>query len=685
MKAISLGDTEPQFIARAVALLVAERRFGEADQLVRKLQLQERRSPFSSSITRMAAEVSLQLEDFDRALTLAKSWAKQSQRQEDHIWISQIYRITNNQEAAIKQLQIAIEMDRAAPAPWVLLIQMHASAGDVESAREVIRQAELAIDSDAVADALAQGYESINDFQTAESYYQRSLALDPNDTAVLRRFANFYLRLGSQDLALPLLDRLVANKGETALVDRTWARGNLALVLGLQKNPDSYRRARELLTANDNEIGKTDQDQRVLATILGAQGDRKSVQQAIEILTELIGQQAEFSLNDNFLLAELYARIGEWTQYTRAMRNLLSNGGVNDARYVRRYAELLQERGEDSEAKLWIDRLKQLEPRELATGTIEAKQLFRAKDFDRLLALLEPRKSETENVKSDTTQLQRLYWSAEGAESFGRALREQGDQTLAERFFAQAAQAYEEISEVGKDQTFALASFHARQGDIDSAIGLIPVGDVNPLQLVDLSQDAIHSQKLTTHQASELISRLESASAIDHTNARIGVGIGDLYGWQGNTAKATEVYRSVLGQHPDHMPALNNMAFVLALSDSDHGKPEPSVELAKKLIGRAITIAGPLHFLLDTRGIVHLAAGDAGAAAADFQTALKIAPRPQYYVHLAQALVRSGDEVEAGAAIQQAIDSGATVESLHPLERPAFLQLIELAKTTTAE
>jgi tetratricopeptide (TPR) repeat protein len=670
VKAIELGEQDPQFIAQAVFLLFEQGRFVEADQIVRKLQ--ERQSPFSSDLTKMAAQVSLQLQNFDRALQLAKAWAEKSQRQEDRIWLAQIYSITDDHAEAVKQFRIAIEIDPTAPAAWISMVQMYARAGDIESARAVLDEARSALDPAESADALAQGYETIKDFETAERYYRRGLEAQPDSAGILRRFASFYLKLRQQEQAQPLLEQLVALTGPSDAEDRAWGRRNLALSLGFTGNDEDFHRARQLLQENEDQLGITEQDQRVLASVLGSRRDSQSIQQAISILEQLVKRQAGFSIEDNFLLADLYSRTGDWTRYSRLMRGVLSHGGADDPRYVRTYAESLQDRGEYQESQLWLDRLKRLEPTQLATLTIEARQLFLANDFDRLLKLLanddlETSLSSSNSEQTDPEQGERLWWSAEGAEVFATTLRQRGDDDQAARLFAVAGAAYAKVSESDPRRPWAYAMFLARTGQIDECLAAIADRNPAPEVLTQIVQAAMQSGRLTTAQAGQLVTRLQP-ELVTSQAAQIGLTLGDLYTWLGDTKAATSSYMAVLRTQADFVPALNNLAVVLASSGN-------RLESAQKAIDKAIAIEGPRDFLLDTRGSVLLAAGDAQAAERDFLSALEIAPNASRFFHLAQARAAQGATKDASLAMQQALELGATTDSIHPLERDAFDRL----------
>ena len=110
----------------------------------------------------------------------------------------------------------------------------------------------------------------------------------------------------------------------------------------------------------------------------------------------------------------------------------------------------------------------------------------------------------------------------------------------------------------------------------------------------------------------------------------------------------------------------NNLAFHLA-------KPE-TVGEAEKLIEQAIAELGPLPDLLDTRGMVRLAAGRNAEAVADLQEAT-LQPTDVKYLHLAWAQLRSGDEAGARSTLEAGRRRGLTKLKLAPDERQRLGEL----------
>ncbi|QDV27302.1 tetratricopeptide repeat protein [Aureliella helgolandensis] len=655
VEAIELGEQNPQIIARAIYLLYEQARFVEANEVVRRLQ--ERQTPFSLELAQAASQVSLQLENFDQALSLAKGWATESGKPQDHIWLAQVYSISRQNSEAEKEFQVAIEMSPAEPAGWVALVQMLARTGQSEAATETLAEAAEAIAADQRDNALAQCYEAVKDFQRAEESYDRALADAPGDAALARRFADFLIRTEGQKRAEPILERLAAGESGEA----RWARRSLALLLGMSGEQEKFQRARELLEQNLAQDANVE-DQRTLAIILSARPEPELTTQAVAMLEKIVGDQKRFSLPDNYLLAKAYARQGDWSRYSRTMRGVLSNGGADSAEYVSEYANALDRQNEPGEADLWFRRLRDLAPQGAIADSIEAKLLFRSNDFPRLLTLLQGR-AQSEN---------RMQWAAEMAETVGMNIKHgpAASDAEAEPFLELAERLFEQFSSVDPPNNLAeYPAFLARQGRVEELLKSLPeLPEIEPIRLAEIGHLALQSGAVGGQQLQELIGLIKQAADQNPTQTELSMCLGDLLSWEGDWEAAIRAYDRVLAVEPRNIPALNNKAMLLALAAK-------RLSEAVKVINHAISTKGPYDYLLDTQGLVILALGDQVAAESNFRKAIAASPSPDRYFHLAQALEAQGKKDEAREAFQQATSAGLTEAGIHPLERPVFQRL----------
>jgi len=145
--------------------------------------------------------------------------------------------------------------------------------------------------------------------------------------------------------------------------------------------------------------------------------------------------------------------------------------------------------------------------------------------------------------------------------------------------------------------------------------------------------------------------------------------------------EAAKIYRELLNR-ADLTPVSratveNNLAYILAMSETDSDE-------AEKLISRAIALLGPSAELLDTRAMVRLAAGKYPEAISDLTLVVSDQQKSAYYLHLAAAHLAAGDSDAARAAFLKAEELGLTPEEIHPLERKQYEELIQALEITPA-
>ena len=129
----------------------------------------------------------------------------------------------------------------------------------------------------------------------------------------------------------------------------------------------------------------------------------------------------------------------------------------------------------------------------------------------------------------------------------------------------------------------------------------------------------------------------------------------------GSTTDVVAAYRTLLDRKdlPPQQAALaaNNLAFYLA-------EPETAAE-AQTLIDRAVAELGPHPDVLDTRGVVLLAAGKGKEALADLNEALLV-PTATKFLHLALALASQEQFDAARTALAEAQKRGLVASQCSP-------------------
>ena len=126
--------------------------------------------------------------------------------------------------------------------------------------------------------------------------------------------------------------------------------------------------------------------------------------------------------------------------------------------------------------------------------------------------------------------------------------------------------------------------------------------------------------------------------------------LGTLYEKQGKPAQAEAQYLKALDIDPDHIPAVNNLAYLYAQQDRELNKALDLARQAKERLGR-------IPAIMDTLGWVYYKKGLYDSAAAEFLSCIEIAPgNPTFHYHLGLAYDKLGKPEKAKAALTKALN-----------------------------
>jgi tetratricopeptide (TPR) repeat protein len=665
-RAVELGERSPEVIRRAAQLLYERRRYAEADELIQKLP---DHAPLSGDLQRLAAELSVRRHDYTRAVKLAhQAVSSQSKDYRDYIWLGQVLRATPQSTEAEPHLRKAVELAPKVPDTWVALIQYLAHAGRKEQAEEAIRAAQAQLPAEQAPLALAQCHEALGQREQAQRLYRKALAAQPEDVSTRRAAAGFYLRTGQPREAEPHLRKLIDLQAKSA-EDAAWARRILAIVLAAGGDYQQARDALALLGVVDDmessrlPEGGSIEDQRARALVLATQKSHRQRRKAITILENVLNRQPA-SADDQFLLARLYESVGDWPRARERMTALLVTQGDKPL-YISHFAHSLLRRGEVAEAQLWIDKLQRLPEAAgtLATIELQARLLAaRGKAPDAMTLLLAT--LEGKDLTAAERQA-RLPVVAATLEDLGRLhSSEKGYVAAAERLLREyVAQRPEKV--------LALVACLGRQGRVAEALDLCEKAwqSCPPAAVAGACLAVLHVGTPTPAQMQRVERWLEAARARNaKADPNLLMCLADLRDLQGRYGEAIALYRQVLAQDPHHVMVLNNLAYLLALKE---GKGNEALDLLKK----ALTTAGPLAELLDTRALVYLSLGRADLALKDLEEAAREGPAAAVYFHLAQAHLLARDRAAATDALRRARGLGLQASQLHALERPILQRL----------
>jgi tetratricopeptide (TPR) repeat protein len=124
----------------------------------------------------------------------------------------------------------------------------------------------------------------------------------------------------------------------------------------------------------------------------------------------------------------------------------------------------------------------------------------------------------------------------------------------------------------------------------------------------------------------------------------------------GRRAEAKDAYNKVLGNDPENILALNNLAFLLADTNTDLDQALSYAERAKKKAPKSPDIS-------DTLGFVYYQKNLNREALEEFKTAVEYNPgNSSIHLHLAMALLKSGDKAGARAEADKALQRASPDE-----------------------
>ncbi len=679
VRAIELGDRSPNAVRRAIQLLADRQRYLEADRLIRRLEQQQ--MPFSLDLAKMATEVSLRLDDFERALERAQQTAVASEDYRDHAWLGEVFSVLGQRakregraeqaqrmlQRAEGELRRAVELSPQAVGAWVALVRFYARTDRPAAAEEVLEEADQKIPEGMAPVAVAQCYEVIGKVNEAEQKYRQALDDKPDDPAVTRQVTEFYLRSGKPEAAEVQLKRLVEGDVDAEEGDLAWARRQWALIFAGRVGPKNLNRGLSLLSRNSEGTIPTVQDRRARALLLASHAEREKRQEAVKILEEILRDPQVSGPDDRFILARLYLAAGDWASVTKHMRILLASNG-QEPRYVASYIGMLLEHGEVREAELRLRHLDKIAPDQVATAQLRAKVLVERGQYDKAIAVLMGFLNGPD-VDERSDRPARYSAVAATLADFAQQLNKPAQREAASRFAREAEAVYRDCADMHPETGVLLAAFLARRNRLQEAL------DVYEKVWQD-SRPAMIAATMTVvlreaNAEAELLRRAEAvlqAALRKHQRPLSMLAIlADLCTALGRYDEAEAIYREILNRNRS-VVALNNLAVLLAIQGNNHQE-------AEELIQEAINAIGRTPELLDSRATVYLARGKLENALADVSQAIAEKPSPVYYFHEAQVLHRMRRTGAAQAALAKAHQLGLTAEVLHPLERTAYKKL----------
>jgi tetratricopeptide (TPR) repeat protein len=652
-RALERGTRDRDVPLRLVKLLHERRRDAEAESYLHPWLAD---APPGDPLRRLAAEVALRTGRPDRAVDRAKAAVGVSPRSsEEVLWLGQVLDAAGRPDEAEPLLRRAVkEAPTGSAEPLIALLRHLVRRGRTTAAEATLGDARPHISGAGASLVLARCEEALGHDEEADGLYRKALQENPHDVATLRRVAENHLRRGRPKEAEPVLRALVA-QGIKAPADAAWARPILAVVVA-SGNPSEVHSALEMAGVLDSAAPAKPgpsaleliDDRSARARVLAVQPGRPKRREAIKILEEL-GRSRSLASDDRFLLAQLLEREHDWSGACRHLQILAASEDPEPvvlAHYVR---DLLRQ-GDNSSARIWLAKLDALEPQAFEPLALRARLLVAEGYVEDAVRRLEAEA----RARSDRS------------ESCASVLEDLG------RFDAAEAVLRRSAAQPGApERALVLAKFLGRRNRAGEALDLCAAA--RPRCRAWAVADAALAVLDTAESGDTHFRRVEAwldTAIREHPEAPSYLfSLACLRHIEGRYDEAKKLYRDVLRKDPEYGPALNNLAYLLALGEGRAAE-------AEGLIARAIQSLGPLPQLLDTRAAVYLAMGRHDAAIDDLEEAVEAAPRASRLLHLARAYSRAGDTSRAATTFRRAKDLGLDPRHLHPTERAAYDSLV---------
>jgi cellulose synthase operon protein C len=643
-QATRLGPANPAVIRQLVSLLYASNRLEETQQTLAMI------GPDGlNGLERISAEIDLKTGQFDNAVALAERSLAGNQKNSasDLVWFGQLLARAGKIDRAGRVLQDAVDADPQRPEGWMALLLIQNAAGQQQAAELTLEKGGRALPPPQRQMFVAQGHEMFGRIDEAERSFRDAITAAPGNPNALRSLAAFLIRQGRLTAAREELRAILASTREDSATKRTkmWARRTLAELTAQTGRYPDITRALALLDDNANPEGRlTAEDLALQIEILAARPEPDSWRRAIGLITTLSSMQP-LSNPQRTQKAQLLEQVGRWDEARDELLSIASAPNTPPTFQALLVEKLLQHK-ELGSARIWLKTMAERLPDAPIVTALQAR--LSLAENDRAAAVdaarkLMPGDSPTPEIAGQLGSLAAL-------------LEELGLSAAADQVFTQFAA-------LSSDGVIARAGFLGRAQRTDEALDLLETAwDTLPLESLLRTAVAVLASETSgaTSLQSERLNRwFEKASRHDPDSPALAIVYADFVATTGTPEQIASTYRALLDRKdlsPQQSAVVaNNLAFHLA-------KPDTAAE-SEKLVALAIAELGRHPDVLDTRGVVLLAAGKGEEAVADLKEAILV-PTAIKYLHLASALASQEQLDAARQALAEAKKMGFVTRQL---------------------
>ena len=660
-EAIHLGERAPQVYQRLISHLLQTNQVDEAEHY---LTLMQNQASSAEGYSHLKSVVAAQRGQVDRALESARREVEQ--RPKDPAaqrWLGQLLLSAEKTAEAEAALKKAVELAPDDPRTLGVMFSFYLHTKRPAEARKVLQQ--LAknekLDKAQRALMLAQGYELLGDKDQANANYRAATQLDVENSAAKVQLAKYLLRTGTaadRSEAERVLQDMLDKSPDSPSSASANARQLLAVILAERGGEKAWQEARNLIGQAGKNRPISNADRRVQAIILTGRGGKENLDNARQILEELVADPKKADDADRQRLANLYEAGGNVEAARQQYLKLVTRERANPAD-VSVYINLLLRHDLFDEAEEWLKKLESLRPDDLRAAALRAGWLRGKGQADKIEPLLEPLAEKVVKAlpKNSPEETRFLF-------DLGNLYSSLDQHKAAERW-------YRRLVAVRPKAYLPLVQCLAEQGRRKEAIELCREAaktDASPLPAIAAATALLAGKPSAEDFA--LAEPLLSKAAADHKDrADMLSALANVRLIQNRLDEAIGLFRQALALKPDDVSTLNNLATLLAES------PENRKE-AIRHIDQAIEIAGPQPGLLDTKGMILVFENKPSDAVPLLeQAAASPLADPRYHFHLAVAYDRAGRPEKARAAFHTARKNHLARQILTPTDQSLLTEL----------
>ncbi len=676
-EAVDRGERNVAAIRRLADLYSARRDFANAQKTIALVEAAGGGSDLET-LRRMSRFDAFE-GDLDRALQAARRATENSTNFRDYLWLGQLLESNGRQAAAAGNADEAVklrdeaeaallkaaEIAPAAPDVWATMVRFYVVTGQREKAERTVAQIRGKIKPSELPLTLAQCYEALGRGPEAQQQYQEALAAAPQDVGVLRAVADFHWRTQQAAKAKELAQRVLDGQVTAVEADKAWARRLMAVLLVSEGGTANLQKALEMVEQNLKADANSITDLRLKGSLLAILPSRPETEESIAAFRKVVADSA--LPDDQFILAQLYAKQGNWTACSAQMLNLLAAHG-SDPRYLGFYVGQLLKRGEWVNAADYLNRLERAAPNHFETVQYRADYQIWRKDYDGAAQTLKSWIDRDGAIPNDRPTRLRLV--AEALERFSHRIREPGLRSVADAYTRDAEMLFRLYIEARPEREIVMVGFLARLGRIGEALDLLERiwEKQQPDPLASAVLEFARSPVVKQAELERLEKTVDQAIKKFEQPANLMLVMAEIYQKENRIDEAEKLYRLVIQREPHNVVALNNLAVLLAL-ESRH------LDEALRLVNTAIEHAGREGQILDSRASVYIALRRPNEALRDLEEAINELPDPIRLFHRAQAYFLTGKRQQAAESLNEAFERGLDADKLQIPERKALEEL----------